>query len=94
MLKADFFDNVFLQQDAFDAVDAAVPARRQRFMFGKVEAVVDCDFGFQSKDEARKTMVAATDLFRNLNYAAEDGPDYAAILGRIDAFIAQKGRTQ
>ncbi len=94
MLKADFFDNVFLQQDAFDKVDAATPAERQRFVFEKVAAVVDLDFGFASKDEARETMVSATDLFRNLNYAAEDGGDYADILGRIDDFIARKGRTQ
>ncbi len=30
-LKADFFDNCYLQQNAFDEVDAATPADRQKF---------------------------------------------------------------
>ena len=91
-LKADFFDNVYLQQDAFDEVDAATPAERQRFVFEKVLSVVDLDFDFKTKDEARKTMVEVTDYFRNLNYAATDSEEYKKILGQIDDFIARKGR--
>jgi V/A-type H+-transporting ATPase subunit A len=91
-LKADFFDNVFLQQDAFDEVDAATPAERQRFVFDKVLGVVDMEFDFADKDEARKTLVEITDLFRNLNYAATDSDEYNTILGRIDDFVATKGR--
>jgi V/A-type H+-transporting ATPase subunit A len=75
MLKADFFDNCYLQQDAFDQVDAATPARRQRFVFDKILEVLDLDFDFESKDESRKAMVIATDLFRNWNYAAWDCAD-------------------
>jgi hypothetical protein len=36
-------------------------------------AVVDHDFGFHDREEARSTMVRATDLFRNLNYAPYQG---------------------
>ena len=92
-LKADFFDNVFLQQDAFDEVDAATPAERQTFVFDKVLEVVDLEFGFEDKDAARQTLVEVSDLFRNLNYAATDSDEYKAILGRIDDFIARKGRS-
>ena len=35
-LKADFFDNCYLQQNAFDEVDGATPAERQQFVFDKV----------------------------------------------------------
>jgi len=92
-LKADFFDNCFLQQDAFDEVDAATPAERQQFVFDKVLGVVNLDFGFTEKDEARKTMVEVSDLFRNLNYAATGSDEYKKLLGQIDGFIAEKGRT-
>jgi tetratricopeptide (TPR) repeat protein len=54
-----FFDNVFLQQDAFDEVDAATPADRQKFVFDKVLAVVDMEFEFEDKEVARKTLVEA-----------------------------------
>jgi V/A-type H+-transporting ATPase subunit A len=92
MLKADFFDNVYLQQNAFDEVDASTPAERQQFVFDKVLAVLELDFAFSDKDQARKTMVAVTDLFRNWNYAAADSPEYKDILGKIEAFIATKGQ--
>ncbi len=91
-LKADFFDNVYLQQDAFDEVDAATPAERQRFVFDKVMQVLDLDFGFENKDEARRTLVKATHLFKNLNYAATDSDEYKQILQEIDEFIASRGR--
>jgi V/A-type H+-transporting ATPase subunit A len=68
-LKADFFDNVFLQQTAFDKVDAATPAERQRFVFDKVLEVVNLAFEFDAKEEARRTLVEIGDLFRNWNYA-------------------------
>jgi V/A-type H+-transporting ATPase subunit A len=91
-LKADFFDNVYLQQNAFDEVDAATPAERQQFVFNKVLEVVDLDFGFEDKDLARKTLVKATDMFRNWNFAATDSEEYKRILGNIDEFIAKKGK--
>ena len=92
MLKAEFFDNVYLQQNAFDAVDAATSAERQQFVFDKMLEVIDLDFGFDDKDLARRTLVAGQDLFRNWNYAAWDSDDFKAILGQIEAFVAAKGR--
>ena len=69
MLKATFFDDAYLQQNAFDDVDGATPAQRQQFVFDKVLDVLELDFSFDSKDQARQSMVEATDLFRNWNYA-------------------------
>jgi len=93
-LKADFFDNVYLQQDAFDEVDAATPEERQRFIFDKVLSVAEMKFDFSDKDEARRTLVEVSDLFRNLNYAPTGSEEYEAILGRIDEFIARRGSTE
>ena len=92
MLKAEFFDNVYLQQNAFDEVDAATPAERQKFVFGKVIEIVDLDFEFDDKDFARRTIVQVTDLFRNWNFAASDSDEYNKILSQIDDFISRKGR--
>lgn len=69
MLKAEFFDSVYLQQNAFDPVDAATPRQRQEFVFGKVLEVMNLEFDFEDKDSARKIMFRVTDLFRNWNYA-------------------------
>lgn len=91
-LKAEFFDNVFLQQNAFDDVDAATNAARQELVFDKVLEIVDLDFAFSDKDEARRVLVRATDRYRNWNYAAPDSEEFNKMLGEIDDFIARKGR--
>jgi len=90
-LKSEFFDNCFLQQNAFDEVDAAPPRDRQVFMFDKILEVLRLSFESRDKEHARGAMVHVSDLFRNLNYAAEDTDDYKRLLGEIDAFIANKG---
>ncbi len=91
-LKAEFFDSVYLQQNAFDDIDAATNAERQKFVFDKVIDIIDLDFAFEDKDEARRALVLATDRYRNWNYAAFNGDEYNKLLGEIDDFIARKGR--
>lgn len=92
-LKADFFDNVYLQQNAFDDVDAATPAERQQFEFDKVLEVIELELEATEKKQVRQAIVVATDLFRNWNYAASDSDEYKGWLEKIDQFIASKGRT-
>jgi len=93
-LKADFFDNCYLQQNAFDEVDGATPADRQQAVFDKILEVLDLNFGFDDKTVARQTIVRGTDLFRNWNYAASDSDEYRTLLERIGQFIATKGREE
>ncbi len=88
-LKADFFDNCYLQQNAFDEVDAATPAERQKVVFGKVIEVIETDFQFADKDEARRRMFEVTDLLRNWNFAPVDSEEYRQWLDKIDQFIAE-----
>lgn len=92
-LKADFFDNCYLQQNAFDPVDGATPAHRQKFAFRKAMEVADMELDAHSKAEARRMMFEVSDLFRNWNYAAEGTEEYDRWLKAIDQFIASKGRT-
>lgn len=91
-LEAELLDACYLQQNAFDAIDGATPADRQRFVFAKVMEVLELDFGFESKEEARESMLRAIDLFRNWSYMATDSEEYERTLQRIDRFIARKGR--
>jgi len=84
---------VYLQQNAFDAVDAATSAERQQFVFDRILEIIDLDFGFTDKDVARRTLVAAQDLFRNWNYAAMESDEFKKIQGEIEAFVAARGQT-
>jgi V/A-type H+-transporting ATPase subunit A len=92
VLLADFFDNCFLQQNAYDEVDGATPADRQKYAFVKLLQIVELDFDFRAKNEARETIVHISDLFRNWNYAATDSDEYRQLLEQINEFIATRGR--
>jgi V/A-type H+-transporting ATPase subunit A len=72
MLKAEFFDSAYLQQNAYDEVDAATSTDRQRFVFDKILEVVETDFAFTDKDEARRTLKKIGSMFINWNYAPWD----------------------
>ncbi|MEA3224797.1 MAG: V-type ATP synthase subunit A [Planctomycetota bacterium] len=72
MLKAEFFDSAYLQQNAFDDVDAATSVDRQCFVFDKILEIVETDFAFKDKDEARHTLQKIGSMFLNWNYACWD----------------------
>lgn len=72
MLKAEFFDAAYLQQNAFDDVDAATSRDRQRFVFSKILDVIEAPFSFKDKDDARHTLMKISSMFRDWNYAPWD----------------------
>ncbi|MCK5114527.1 MAG: V-type ATP synthase subunit A [Phycisphaerae bacterium] len=92
MLKSELFDNCYLQQNAFDDVDGATSPDRQQLVFGKILEVMDTDFGFEDRKQARDVMFKLQDLFRNWNYEAPDSDEYKTSIEKIDSFIAAKGR--
>lgn len=93
-LKAEFFDNCYLEQNAYDEVDGATASERQVFVFDKMLEVLEVDFDFEDKNEARRTFVHISDLVRNWNYAAAGTDEYGQMLDQIDRFIAAKGPDQ
>jgi V/A-type H+-transporting ATPase subunit A len=87
--KALFVDMVFLQQDAFDKVDASAPMERQQLTFERVYDLVHRDYPLPSKEAARQLFVKLTGLFKNFNYAAPDSPDYDRLFAEIAAVADQ-----
>ncbi|MHC4716009.1 MAG: V-type ATP synthase subunit A [Planctomycetota bacterium] len=93
-LKAEFFDAVLLQQNAFDKVDGATDAERQQIMFDKCLQVLRLDFEFEDKKQARHIVFEVTDQFRNWNYIAQGTDEFEQAVAEIDACLARKGRKQ
>jgi V/A-type H+-transporting ATPase subunit A len=79
-----FLDMVFLQQDAFDDVDAAVSLERQKRQFDMVYTAVTRRYAFDDKAAARAYFTRLTGLFKNLNYAAQNSPEYIRLKGQIE----------
>jgi V/A-type H+-transporting ATPase subunit A len=66
-LKSDFVDSVYLQQNSFDPVDAAVSTDRQRYIFDLLHAILSAGLAFSSKDEARSFFYQMRQKFLDWN---------------------------
>lgn len=92
--KSLFLDMVYLQQDAFDPVDSSTPQERQKETFELVRRLIQRDYPFKDKDEARRFFTQLTGLVKNLNYAKQGAPEYSSYLAQIDELVKTLGRTQ
>lgn len=67
-LKGDFFDSVYLQQNAFDKVDESTSKERQQFVFGFIyKNILKEDFMFEDKDKALHFFQKLRQFFRSWN---------------------------
>ena len=85
--KSVLLDMVYLQQDAFDDVDASMPRERQVESFRLVKEIAEATFAFDRRDAARDFFTRLTGTYRNWNYAATGSPDYTRLLGEIRSLI-------
>ncbi|HOF34290.1 MAG TPA: V-type ATP synthase subunit A [Spirochaetota bacterium] len=75
-LKGEFYDSVFLQQNAFDSIDTSSDRKRQNEQLEVVGEVLRKKFSFQSKEDARKFFLSLSDDLIQLNYIAKETDDY------------------
>lgn len=83
--QALFLDMVYLQQDAFDPVDLAVPLERQQESLNMIVKLVNTDYYFTDKDATRDYFTKLTGLFKNLNYSPRKSNEYNEYSEKIEA---------
>ena len=93
-LKSEFLDSVFLQQNAFDKVDAASSRDRQQHVFGKVRKVLDTEFQLDGKQKAREIFNQLRQLFIDWNYIAMDSDEFSKQEGSIDHYIEEHAQDE
>jgi V/A-type H+/Na+-transporting ATPase subunit A len=87
--KAALLDMVYLQQDAFDDVDVSMPRERQMESFQLLKSLIDRDYQFKDKDEARDFFTRLTGLYKNLNYSPRESPQYQRYIDQIETLAAR-----
>lgn len=92
-LKSEFLDSVYLQQNSFDAIDAACSAERQNYLFEKVLGVIEGQFDLASHGEARSFFQNLRQLFIDWHYTPWDSGEFRAAESRIDELLAAKRRS-
>ncbi len=88
-LKAEFLDAVYLQQDAYDAVDCATTSDRQQYVFGALLRVLRSKMKFDSKDEARQFFHRLTQATRDWNRIAMESGEFKKQQVRLEAMLAE-----
>lgn len=89
-LKSEFLDFVYLQQNTFDAVDAASDDKRQKYVFAKVIGVLKANFKFDDKDQARRFFQELQLTFIDWNYIAFGSDKFEHQEEVIDAKIKER----
>jgi V/A-type H+-transporting ATPase subunit A len=87
--KSMLLDMAYLQQDAFDEVDANMPRERQLASFRLLKKLLTAEFKFQDKDAARDFFTRITGLYKNWNYSRADSPDYERFMTEIEQLAGQ-----
>ena len=82
-LKGEFFDAVYLQQNAFDKTDEATPADRQKYVFGLITEIIDHTFHFDTKDNARRFFQELRQVFVNWNTTAFASAEFKKLEDQI-----------
>jgi len=87
--KAVLVDMAYLQQDAFDPVDACAPRERQLESFRLLKRIVDARYDFPDKETARDFFVKLTALYKNWNYSPPESPEYRRYRKEIEKLVAE-----
>lgn len=89
-LKAELLDFVFLQQNAFSEIDAGPDVARVARLMKLTKRVMDHDFGFSSKNQAREVLTRVQQRLRDWNLTPADSPEYDKLLSAVDAELERK----
>lgn len=87
--KSLLIDMVYLQQDAFDAVDSCMPQDRQLQSFNLLKKLIDRQYRFKDKDEARAFFTQLTGLYKNWNYSPTESQEFGRYLNEMEALAGK-----
>jgi V/A-type H+-transporting ATPase subunit A len=93
-LKGEFLDSVYLQQNAFDEVDAATVEERQKYVFHAIHEILQKDFNLESKDLARKFFQSLVQRFIEWNSIEYKSDDFSKKEKEIKAMVEEKARRE
>jgi V/A-type H+/Na+-transporting ATPase subunit A len=94
-LQAEYVDAAYLQQDAFDPVDAATGAERQAVVFGEIVGLLRKPTRFERKDAARRfyqRLTQATKDWNRCEWATPAFDEGRAALRALFDEVAGEGR--
>ena len=86
-LKAELYDFVYLQQNAFDKEDAYSPLKRQIPLFRLINRIFVMPFEFPTHDEARQFFLTLQNQIKNINFMPFESDTYKNAFAKVEEII-------
>ncbi len=80
--KSELIDFI-LQQDAFDAIDASTPLKRQKYMLDLLLGICDRSFKFNDFEECTTFFKNIINICRQMNYSEFESEQFNNYLGQL-----------
>ncbi|MFP4380895.1 MAG: V-type ATP synthase subunit A [Candidatus Sumerlaeia bacterium] len=88
-LKSEYLDSVYLQQDAFDEVDAACDADRQKHVFSFINQLLRASYTFEEKDPAREFFHELTQATKDWNRIPMDSDEFKKQEDKLNSMLSE-----
>jgi V/A-type H+-transporting ATPase subunit A len=91
-LKGEFLDDVYLQQNSFDAVDASVSPERQRRVYRLVLEILAADLKAKDKEDARAWFYGLRQKFLDMNGAEFHSDKYLQLEKEVRGLLEERSK--
>ncbi len=88
--KSELIDFVILQQDAFDAIDAVTPMKRQQYILDMVVDICKTEFEFDTFTEVADYFKNVIDVCRQMNYSEFESDKFYEYRNQLDELLKTK----
>ena len=89
--KSELIDFAFLQQDAFDPIDAVCPLDRQEYMLNLILVICDREFSFDDYEKCREWFKQLINEMRQMNYSPFRSEQFNKYRQNIDKLLSDYG---
>ena len=90
--KSELLDFVFLQQDAFDAVDSLCPLERQKYILNLILDICDRKFEFDNFEDCRNFFKEMINDLRQMNYTDFHSEDFEKYNSQLSKLLEENGK--
>lgn len=90
--KSEMIDYAFLQQDAFDEIDALCPIERQKYMMNLIMDICGRDFDFDDYEKCREYFKNIIAVLRQMNYSEFGSEQFESYRTKLNNLLESNGK--
>lgn len=88
--RSEIVDEIILQQNAFDDVDARTPLDRQQYMTNKILEVIDIPLSFDSYEEINPYFKRVINALKQMNYSEFESEDFKQNMQEMEEILEER----